>query len=408
MRIAYLSNLFPTAVEPYVASEMEELRRRGVEVIACSVRRPKSRRASRSGEEEPTIYFRPVGFLNVWEALVLAIRRWNRTASILARAITGGERITVRVKAIAHTFLGAYCAVLLQKRRVSHIHVHHGYFASWIAMTAAALLEINYSMTLHGSDLLLRRTYLGTKLHRCKFCLTISEYNREFAVRQFAELAEQKISVVRLGVDVPTRNAFKVQDFPSDGTPLKLLSVGRLHAVKDHAFLISACGALRDEGVDFTCRIAGEGPERQSLETAIRRNGLEKRVILLGHIDPGELDGLYRDADAIVLTSRSEGIPLVLMEAMARGKIVIAPAITGIPELVIGGRTGFLYKPAELTHLTNILLFVQQLSRWQTRLPFSRLDWIGHAARTHVLHNFDRRKNLEHFSEKFLALAASA
>ena len=90
----------------------------------------------------------------------------------------------------------------------------------------------------------------------------------------------------------------------------------------------------------FECLIAGEGPERRNLESLIRRCGLEERVTLLGHVPREHMDSLYDRADVVVLTSRSEGIPLVLMEAMARGKIVLAPAITGIPELVIAGRDG--------------------------------------------------------------------
>ena len=74
-----------------------------------------------------------------------------------------------------------------------------------------------------------------------------------------------------------------------------------------------------------------------------------------------QLDSLYRRADVVVLTSRSEGIPLVLMEAMARGRIVLAPAITGIPEIVIPGKTGFLYAPGALQDFVAKILFIQKL-----------------------------------------------
>ena len=125
---------------------------------------------------------------------------------------------------------------------------------------------------------------------------------------------------------------------------LTLLAVGRLHPVKDHAFLIEACRQLQSFDVRFECMIAGEGPERRHLEVLIRKYGLEDRVTLLGHVRREQMGSLYDRADLVVLTSRSEGIPLVLMEAMARGKIVLAPAITGIPELVITGKSGFLYQ----------------------------------------------------------------
>ena len=129
---------------------------------------------------------------------------------------------------------------------------------------------------------------------------------------------------------------------------LTLLAVGRLHAVKDHAFLVRACDRLRDHGLEFECLIAGEGLERQRLELLIRDNRLQDRLRLLGYMPRAQLDSLYQRADVVVLTSRSEGIPLVLMEAMVRCRVVLAPAITGVPEIVIPGKTGFLYVPGAL------------------------------------------------------------
>jgi glycosyltransferase involved in cell wall biosynthesis len=116
------------------------------------------------------------------------------------------------------------------------------------------------------------------------------------------------------------------------------------------------------------------------------------------------MDSLYRGADVIVLTSRSEGIPLVLMEAMARGRIVLAPAITGIPELVIPGRTGFLYAPGELGSFVGSILFLHKLVCKEDRSAVSRLDWNRHAARVQVVHNFSRRTNLTQLADRFLDL----
>jgi glycosyltransferase involved in cell wall biosynthesis len=114
------------------------------------------------------------------------------------------------------------------------------------------------------------------------------------------------------------------------------------------------------------------------------------------------MDLLYRHTDVVVLTSRSEGIPLVLMEAMGRGKIVLAPAITGIPEIVIPGKTGFLYMPGEPADFLAKILFIQELMCSEDCRGVSRLDWIRHAARIQVLHNFSRTKNLTSFGDRFL------
>src|SRR5208282_3870652 len=186
-----------------------------------------------------------------------------------------------------------------------------------------------------------------------------------------------------------------------------LLAVGRLHAVKDHAFLVRACARLRDGGLDFECWIAGEGPERHRLECLIRKNRLQDQLKLFGHVGQRQMETLYGRADLVVLTSRSEGIPLVLMEAMARGRIVLAPAITGIPELVIPGETGFLYQAGVVDDFVDKVFFLSALLREHAGDSARLIDWVRHAARVQVLHNFNRSTNLAHFSDEFLQVFAS-
>ena len=101
---------------------------------------------------------------------------------------------------------------------------------------------------------------------------------------------------------------------------MQVLAVGRLHPVKNYTFLLKVCRAMLARGLPFHCRIVGEGPERAQLESLIENWSLQQHVVLLGHIARGDLPSLYDEADVVVLTSHSEGIPLVLMEAMARGQ----------------------------------------------------------------------------------------
>jgi colanic acid/amylovoran biosynthesis glycosyltransferase len=405
LTIAYLANRFPAAVEPYVAEEIEELRRRGVEVIQGSVQTPESSLhvlpSADSGTE--TLCLQPVRVLILLRALVLMAGRWKRIASLVARVLLkGNESPKRRLKALLHTWLGAYYAVLLQKRGVDHIHVHHAYFGSWIAMVAARLLGVSFSLTLHGSDLLLHAAYLDSKLKHCKFCVTVSEYNRRFILEHFPGIDPGKIVVSRLGVEVPSYQESRASETRAVHHTFSLLAVGRLHAVKDHAFLLQACARLHDRGLDFECAIAGEGPERQRLESLIRKKRLGERVTLLGYVSSHQMGALYRRTDVVVLTSRSEGLPLVLMEAMARGKIVLAPIITGIPEIVIVGKTGFLYAPGSLEDFVEKLLFLQRLIFSEDRLAIGDLDWIRYAAKVQVLQNFSRVKQLSNFADRFL------
>jgi colanic acid/amylovoran biosynthesis glycosyltransferase len=411
LTVAYLANQFPAAVEPYVGEEIQELRRHGARVIPGSVRtsqaaaEPGSASASTDAE---ILCLQPVRVLTLLHALGLAVRHWKLVVRLVTRVLLhGAESPKRRAKALMHTWLGACYAVSLKGRGVNHIHVHHGYFGSWIAMVAARLLGVGFSLTLHGSDLLCDGAYLDTKLRNCQFCVTISEYNRRYILDHFPAIDPRKIIVSRLGVDVPERAESAWRGSGGARCTLTLVAVGRLHAVKDHAFLVRACARLRDRGLDFECLIAGEGPERRRLELLIRENRLQRRLTLLGHVAYGQMDSLYRRADLVVLTSRSEGIPLVLMEAMVRGKIVLAPAITGIPEMVIHGQTGFLYASGNLPDFEAKILSLHKLMRGDERPAVSRLDWIRHAARVQVLHNFSRRRNSAQFGDRFLRLVTT-
>jgi colanic acid/amylovoran biosynthesis glycosyltransferase len=354
-----------------------------------------------------TLCLFPLRLLTLARALGLAVRQWQRISSLVARVVLSRRETPYRrLKVLVHTWLGAYYAILLQKRGVDHVHVHHGYFGSWVGMVAARLLDRSFSLTLHGSDLLLHGSSLDTKLSSCSFCLTISEFNRRHILDHFTEIDPRKIIVSRLGVDTRLPKALRQNRSKITQRKLTLLAVGRLHAVKDHAFLVRACARLRECGLDFECLIAGEGPERDALESLIRQKRLQERILLLGHVAREKMDSLYRRADLVVLTSRSEGVPLVLMEAMARSLVVVAPTITGIPELVIPGKTGFLYRPCDLEDFVRRILFLHILLREKDHPVMSRLNWIRHAARVQVSTNYSREKNLNRFGDLFVHMIA--
>jgi colanic acid/amylovoran biosynthesis glycosyltransferase len=401
LTVAYLANQFPAPGESYVGDEIQELRRRGVRVIAGSV---KESDVTKTVDDTGPLCLTPLHLSIAIRAFGLAIRRWKSLFKLLTRILVRGvESPRLRLKAVLHTFLGAYYAALLEGREVDHIHVHHGYFSSWIAMAAARLLGIDFSMTLHGSDLLLHGIYLDTKLSHCRFCITISEYNRRYILQRYPEIDPKNIFVSRLGVDVmPAVTSPSLKRHP-----FTLLTVGRLHPVKNHAFLVQACYRLRDLEIDFECAIAGEGPERPRLERLIREMRLQDRITLLGHVERERLNSLYRSADLFVLTSRSEGIPLVLMEAMANGLLVLAPEITGIPELVVPGKTGLLYQPGNLNHFLGKILFLHAMANSDDRWCLNELRRTHEQARQKIANNFDRQKNLTTFADIFLQSIAS-
>ena len=395
LTVAFLANEFPSSTETYVTDEIEQLEGRGIRVIAGSARPPKM-----AGKCRPEIVLLPIEVSVLVRALWVLIRRGSRVAPLLRRiAFRGRERFGQRVKAVAHTFLGACYAAQLEPHRVEHIHVHHGYFASWIAMTASQLLGVPFSMTLYGSDLLLHGLYLDTKLNHCAFCLNVSEYNRRYIFEHYPRVDPQKLLVLRMGVDVSEHATRGTVTAKKECDPLILLTVGRLHPVKDHAFLVRACAELRARGVAFECFIVGEGPEHQALEFLVQGWGLERYVHLMGYVSEEQRDSLYERADAVVLTSRSEGIPVVLMEAMAQEKIVVAPAITGIPELVIPGKTGFLYRPGSMEDFVECLTFIRAQ---MLCAPATQLEEIRCGARVQVQQDFNRSKNTKMFADLLL------
>jgi glycosyltransferase involved in cell wall biosynthesis len=399
--VAYIANQFPSPLEPYVAEEVEELRVRGVRVIPCSAWLATSDLDDRlkilSAE---TLSLQPWRFGLLLRAGWLCVRNFSQLSDLVARLVRQGhEPLGQRARGLVHTWLGAYYALLLKERGVEHIHVHHGYFASWVATVAARLLRISFSMTLHGSDLLLHGAYLDTKLQNCSFCLTVSEFNRRHLLERYPGIEPEKIMIRRMGIAPATKNA-GFGEVRRPEVQIFMLAVGRLHPVKDHAFLVRACRELKHRGASFLCLIAGEGPERAALERLIQELGLSENVQLLGHLCRQKLDTYYEACDLVVLTSRSEGIPLVLMEAMSHGRPVLAPAITGIPELVLDGKTGFLYRAGSIDD------FVRQVEAIRYAQP--ALGLLRRTAREHVLEHCNREKNLAAFCDLFLARVSQA
>ena len=376
-----------------MVEEIRELRRRGVRVIPCSSRKVDAATLPAGLRELAleTLYLEPLKWRSVLRALLDCLLQFRSIAEwTVAGLFESSEPATRRARTLLHTWLGVYYGLLLRDRGVEQIHVHHGYFSSWIAMVAARMLGIPFSMT----DLLMHAAHMNTKLRECEFCITVSEFNREHIYAHYPTVDRNKVLVQRLGVEIPANSSKKrVHALGANRVPV-LLAVGRLHPVKNHVFLLRACFLLRECGVRFRCLIVGDGPERAKLEFLIQELKIADLVTMVGHVPHDDIAEYYEAADLVLLTSHSEGIPLVLMEAMAHGKIVLAPSITGIPELVEAGKTGFLYAAGDLEQ------FVWQVE--QICKSLSALGSIGRAAREHILQNFDQYKNLAKFADVFM------
>lgn len=233
-------------------------------------------------------------------------------------------------------------------------------------MAASAISGIPYSFTMHGNDVhFAPPTDLHLQAKRAKFVITVSEANRSHLIETLGVPAE-KIKVVRSGI--------RIQDFhpklPVDGRRrTRFLTVARLHPVKGLDIMLKAVARLADRRWDWV--IVGEGPQRASLQAESDRLGLGDCVRFLGARVHEDLPSIYREADVFVLPSRSEGLGVVLIEAMACGLPIVASRVGGIPEVAQEGSGAFLFEPGDAEELAAALQRFLQDPTLATRMGSS-------------------------------------
>jgi glycosyltransferase involved in cell wall biosynthesis len=256
-----------------------------------------------------------------------------------------------------------YLASMMQRRGIQHIHAHfasHPAAAAWIIHRFSG---IGYSFVAHGSDLHRDQHMLKEKVHDARFVAAISEYNRNMILDVCGSQYQSKIDVVHCGID-PTRFAPRSTPTPFDQAngPFRLLCIGTLHEVKGQRFLIEACKILSDKKMDWQCHFIGDGSDRSMLEALARELGVHDRIVFHGTCTSDTVRRELLLSDVLVTPSvmsrdgRREGIPVVLMEAMATGIPCIASRISGIPELVEDGITGILTPQRDVPSIANAAL----------------------------------------------------
>lgn len=369
MRVAYLTGRYPGISHTFIMREVRALRALGVTVDTFSVWSTDSSlllaRADRE-EHEATVTLLP---LRAWPtarahlgALVGHPRRYLSTA----RQALALRRSGLRGWALSATWmlesivLWAHC----RRRGIRHLHVHLNGTAPAVALLLVHFAKGDrgdepdgwtWSMTVHGPsefyDTLGER--LAEKVRAATFVVCISDFCRSQLMGLVEERHWSKLHVVHCGVD---HSVFApVARGAATASPLRVLNVGRLVPVKGHALLIRSIADLRVLGVDATLTVIGDGPLRAELECLIRELELDAHVTLLGAVGQDEIVAHYRQADVFCMASFAEGVPVVLMEAMAQEIPVIAPAIMGIPELVEDRVGGMLVRPARADELTRAL-----------------------------------------------------
>jgi len=276
----------------------------------------------------------------------------------------------------------------MEELDIDHIHAHFASNPALAAWVIHRLTGIPYSFTAHGSDLHVDRTMLDEKIRSAAFAVTVSSFNMEVMVRACGEKGRGKIHVLHCGVDV---DALQPKTDWSQGGPLEILCVASFGEVKGHTYLIDACRILAERGIDFRCRLIGEGPLRRRITRQIAAAALAGRFRIHGGLARPEVERRLRQADLFVLPSvptpegRREGIPVALMEAMATALPVTASDLSGIPELVEHNVCGQLVQPRDSVGLADSIERYHHDPRFRQSM--------GRAARKKVIDRFNLEKS---------------
>jgi colanic acid/amylovoran biosynthesis glycosyltransferase len=238
----------------------------------------------------------------------------------------------------------------LADSKAQHLHAHFATNSAEVAMLVQALGGPPYSFTAHGSDIMDRPAQMGLheKVGRASFVAAVCWYGRAQILRWIPQRLWGKVSVVGCGLEPGYGDGVAA---PSAESNPRLLCVGRLSREKGQLLLVEAAAKLAAGGQAIDIVLPGDGPMRAEIESLIAQGGLAGRVRITGWLDAQGIQQEMRQARALVVPSLSEGLPVVIMEAMANRRPVVAPFLAGIPELVVHGETGWLYPAGNVAAL---------------------------------------------------------
>ena len=356
-QIAYLTSQYPAPSHTFILREVAALRAAGVSVHTFTIRPASEEERTDSAiaaeakstfvilEQNGTRFAaahvrllidRPAGYIR---GVAQALR--HRPPGIRGLGL-----------AIAHFAEAGVLADELQRRRISHLHNHFANSAATVGFLAAGMLDLPWSFMIHGiseTDYPAGVT-LPAKLRAARFVACASWFGRAQAMRVVEPEHWPKIQVVRCGVPLERLRPANVAR-----TGRKILCVGRLSPEKGQAGLLDVFAALHRRIGDARLELIGSGPDESALRARAASLGLEDVVSFAGRQSEANTLTAIAGADILVVASLMEGLPIVLMEAMALGTAVVAPRLAGIPELIDHGRTGLLFTPSDWRELESAM-----------------------------------------------------
>lgn len=400
MRIAYFINQYPKVSHSFIRREILALERQGFAVQRIALRGWDAELvdAEDVAERSNTHYVLQDGVKGLLMPVLQALRTQpRRFCSALWLALCMSRRAD-RSWPYHLIYLAEACRLLpwLQAFAAEHVHAHFGTNSTEVVMLANALGGPAYSFTVHGPEEFDKPQFihLGEKIRRAAFVVAISSYGRSQLFRWVEHGQWNKVEVVHCGLE----QAF--HDVPPVAVPSlpRLVCVGRLCEQKGQLLLLEAARVLASQGVEFEIVLAGDGEMRAEITALIAQYDLRERVRITGWISGEQVRAEILAARALVLPSFAEGLPVVIMEAMALRRPVLTTYVAGIPELVRHGENGWLFPAGAVTELAAAL--ADCLAQ-----PAEVLQRMGEAAYQRVLERHDIDTEAAKLAALFRALA---
>ena len=392
LKVAYILSRFPKLTETFILREMYWLRESGVEVHIFSLLNPLPTPVHQQAEAMmPHVHYSP--FFLSW-ALILAQFHFIFRSPVgylraLLRAIWQTYREPLVLLRVLLLFpKSVYFARQMEDLGVDHVHAHFVWVNGVAAGIASDLIGVTFSLHPHAFGLFMRdQVSVRRQLERAAKIVTVSEFHRAYITDLCPGFDSDDIEIVHYGLE--TDKFEPPPELTDNGIP-HILSVGSLVEKKGHEYLIDACALAAEKGYEFQCSIVGVGPLQESLQARISHYRLQDKVHLLGGKRQEEVLALYCQSSIFALAcvvaqdGDRDGMPNVLIEAMAMQLPVVTTPVTGIPELVWDGENGLLVPEREETALA------QALERLIQDEPLRRE--LGRRGRETVLNGFEVRQ----------------
>ncbi|MBZ8119291.1 glycosyltransferase [Roseovarius sp. LXJ103] len=384
MKIAYILNTYPQPSHSFIRRELHALETQEFEITRLAMRAANVDLVdpgdiAEAGRTEYVLRAGPVALLiALFRALLAGPARF---AEALALAWRMGARSEVgRFRHLIYLVEAAYILRRCQVLGITHCHAHFGTNAAAVATLTHALGGPRYSFTVHGPEEFdaPRALGLAEKVSRAAFAVAISSYGRAQLCRLVDHAQWDKIKIVHCGIEVGKFNA----PAPIPKTGLRLVAIGRFVEQKGQMVLVPALARLSAAHPELELVMIGDGSLRPVMEAALKAEGLSKHVRFTGWLDEAGVRAELASAHALIMPSFAEGLPMVVMEAMASARPVIATYIAGMPELVLPGETGWLVPAGDDAALAKA---VETLAA----MPHTKRMAMGKAARARVLERHD-------------------